>query len=164
MDGSDTISLADLKEGEAILESIARKPILKVIEEVNGTKQTHYFYVNQIGFESRPLEYRLSATDIIDAWDLLASEDSELNDWLVNILETLTDIQQDESGKLLSDNSVNKSLLNEMARHFHGLVKLETFLFNDDVYRRSNNLQAVHSNKIRYYLTYDSVDTLYSLY
>jgi len=160
--GNATILLSGLKNGNAIIDSIARKPILTVKEAINGSEQTHYFYINQIGFESRPLEFRLSPTDIIDAWELLGSENSELNDWLINILETLTDQQQDESGKLLPDNSVNKSLLNEMARHFYGLVKLEEFLFDENVYKKNNSLQAAHSNNIRYYLTCDNVDTLYS--
>lgn len=160
--GTDTIVLSALKNGNAIIDSIARKPILTVKEKIDGLEQTHYFYVNQIGFESRPLEFRLSATDIIDAWELLGSENSELNDWLINILETLTDRQQDESGKLLSDNSGNKSLLNEMARHFYGLVKLEEFLFDENVSKKNNSLQSAHGNNIRYYLTCDNVDTLYS--
>lgn len=156
------IILSELKNGKAIIDSIARKPILKVTEEINGTEQIHYYYANQIGFENRPLEFRLSATDIIDAWELLGSDNTELNDWLVNRLELATDLLQDESGKLISDKTANKSLLNEMARHFYGLVKLEGFLFDEGIFRRNNGLQSAYFNNIRYYLTCDNVDTLYS--
>ena len=162
--GNGTVELSELKNGNAIIDSIARKPILMVTEKLNGTEQIHYYYANQIGFESRPLEFRLSATDIIDAWELLGNENSELNDWLINRLELATDLLQDESGKLISDKTANKSLLNEMARHFYGLVKLEEFLSDEKVYKKNNGLQAVHLNNIRYYLIYDNVDTLYSYF
>lgn len=160
--GTETIILSGLKNSNAIIDSISRKPILVVKENINGNEQIHYYYINQIGFESRPLEFRFSTTDIIDAWELLGIDNKELNDWLVTRLEMATDLLQDESGKLISDKTANKSLLNEMARHFYGLVKLEEFLFNEDILRKNNGLQSAHSNNIRYYLTCDNVDTLYS--
>ena len=156
------IELLKLKHANAIIDSIARKPILKVVEEINDSEQVHYYYANQIGFESRPLEFRLSASDIIEAWELLGAENVELNDWLVNRLELATDLLQDESGKLIADKTVNKSLLNEMARHFYGLVKLEEFIFNENCLKKNRSLQSAHYNNIRYYLTCDNVDTLYS--
>ncbi len=92
----------------------------------------------------------------------MGSENSELNDWLVNRLELATDLLQDESGKLIADKTVNKSLLNEMARHFYGLVKLEEFIINESVLKKNRGIQSAHCNNIRYYLTCDNVDTLYS--
>jgi HKD family nuclease len=162
LNGGSKIDLSQLKHADAILDSIARKPILTVVEQINDSEQIHYYYANQIGFESRPLEFRLSASDIIDAWELLGSESVELNDWLVNRLELATDLLQDESGKLISDKTVNKSLLNEMARHFYGLVKLEEFLSNVEVLKRNRGTQSAQLNNIRYYLTCDNVDTLFS--
>lgn len=159
---TETISLTTLKNGDAIINSIARKPVLRVTENLGDKEQVHYYYANQIGFESRPLEFRLSATDIIDAWELLGKENIELNDWFINVLETVSDKAQDDSGKLILSSTENKSLLNEMARHFYGLVKLEEFLFSEDVLKRSNGQQSVHYNNLRYYLTCDNVDTLYS--
>lgn len=162
LNGDTKINLSELKQANAIIDSIARKPILKVIEEINSTEVIHYYYANQIGFENRPLEFRLSASDIIDAWELLGKENVELNDWLVNRLELATDLLQDESGKLLADKTLNKSLLNEMARHFYGLVKLEEFIFNENHLKKNKSLQSAHYNNIRYYLTCDNVDTLFS--
>ncbi len=152
----------ELKNGDIILRSLARKPILEVCEQIGDQSQTHYYYISQKCFAQRPLEFRLSATDIIDAWELLGHEDSELKDWLVNRLEMTTHLHQDESGKLISDKSENRSLLNEMSRHFYGLVKLEEFLFNEQVFKRSKTAQSSHLNDLRYYLTNDNVDTLVS--
>lgn len=162
LNNESKIDLTLLKHSNAIIDSIARKPILKVTEEKRNLEQVHYYYANQIGFESRPLEFRLSASDIIDAWELLGSESVELNDWLINRLELATDLLQDESGKLIADKTLNKSLLNEMARHFYGLVKLEEFISNEEVLKKNMSVQSAHCNNIRYYLTCDNVDTLYS--
>ena len=71
---------------------------------------------------------------------------------------------QDESGNLIADQTVEKSLLNEMARHFYGLVKLEQFLFNDEVLKKANYLKIAHFKNFKYYLVYDNIDTLFSYY
>lgn len=162
--GNDSVTLSDLKNGNSVLDAIARRPVLKVTEDKDGRSVTHFYYLNQIGFEARPLQFRLSATDILDAWDLLGGQDEELQEWLVTRLELANSSMQDESGKLLSDKTENKSLLNEMARHFYGLVKLEEFLFDESVYRKNQNIQSAHVNNLKYYLTYDNVDTLYSYF
>ncbi len=153
-----------LKNSHSVIESIARKPLLKVIETIDKVEREHYYYANQIGFEKRPLEFRFSTSDIIDAWDLLGNDTAELNDWLVNRLEQVTDLLQDESGNLIADQTVEKSLLNEMARHFYGLVKLEQFLFNDEVLKKANYLKIAHFKNFKYYLVYDNIDTLFSYY
>ncbi len=164
LNSSKSVDLSALKNAHLVIESIARKPLLKVIETMEKTEREHYYYANQIGFEKRPLEFRFSSTDIIDAWELLGNESSELNDWLVNRLEQVTDIMQDESGILISDQTVEKSLLNEMARHFYGLVKLEQFLYDDSVLNKSKPQKASHFKNFKYYLTYDNIDTLFSYY
>ena len=79
--------------------------------------------MEQIGFECRPIEYRLSTNEIIDGWELLGTDNNDLNDWLTTRLETLIDLAQDESGKLIDTHQISKSLLNEMARYFYGLSK-----------------------------------------
>jgi HKD family nuclease len=154
--------LLTLKHGQQIVDSLARQPILKVIEKTPAGNRQHYYYPNQEGYEYKPIEYRLSATDIIDAWDLLGAEDKELNEWLLNRLELYVELAQDESGKLKQEVTEGKSLLNEMARHMYGLIKLESFLFDPSILNKSGRQKTAHSNNIRYYLTYDNVDTLHS--
>jgi HKD family nuclease len=154
--------LSELKHAKQILNALARQTVLKVIEKVNETCLIHYYYPNQEGFDQKPLEYRLSATDIIDIWELLGKEDQELNAWLVSRLEVFTDIAQDESGRIIEKISESKNLLNEMARHLYGLVKLEQFLFNDSIWNKANYQKQAHYNELRYYLTNENVDTLKS--
>ncbi|MFO0415030.1 MAG: hypothetical protein ACK50E_05200 [Bacteroidota bacterium] len=162
IDGKGEIDFTSLKNGRNILDSIARKPLLKVIEELSDEKREHYYYMEQIGFENRPLEFRISTTDIINGWEMLANGDPDLNEWLLARLETITERIQDESGKIIEEYANEKSLLNETARHFYGLLKLESYLFNPAIVRKSKADQLNHFNNLRYYLTYDNVDTLYS--
>lgn len=154
----------DLMGNTLILNSIAKKPILKVIESFGNESRTHLYYINQLGFQKRPMEFKISTSDIIDAWELLGKVDSELNDWLINRLEQITEQFQDENGVIVAGATVGKSLLNEMARHFYGLSKLESFLKDSSMERKPQHTQISHFNNIKYYLTYDNVDTLYSYY
>lgn len=154
----------DLMGNTLVLNSIAKKPILKVIESLGSESRTHLYYINQLGFQKRPMEFKISTSDIIDAWELLGKVDSELNEWLVNRLEQITEQFQDENGIIIAGATVGKSLLNEMARHFYGLTKLESFLKDSAIERKPQHTQIIHFNNIKYYLTYDNVDTLYSYY
>jgi len=162
--GRGSISFMDFKNGLAILESLSRKPLIKVIESTYDGEQVHYYYMEQIGFECRPIEYRLSTNEIIDGWELLGTDNNDLNDWLTTRLETLIDLAQDESGKLIDTHQISKSLLNEMARYFYGLSKLESYLFNDNIYKKNKVEQEKHFNNVHYYLINDNVDTLYSFW
>jgi hypothetical protein len=154
--------LNELNHAKEILNALARQTVLKVIEKVNERCLTHYYYSNQEGFDQKPLEYRLSATDIIDVWELLGKEDQVLNEWLISRLEVFTDRAQDESGRIIENVSAPKSLLNEMARHLYGLIKLEQFLFNENTWNKPNYQKEAHYNELRYYLTNENLDTLKS--
>ncbi len=162
IEGNGEIFFTAIKNGRSILDSIARKPLLKVIEALPAENREHYYYMEQIGFENRPLEFRISTTDIINGWEMLANNDPNLNEWLLARLETITERIQDESGRIIEEYANEKSLLNETARHFYGLLKLESYLFNTAVVRKSKADQLNHYNNLRYYLTYDNVDTLFS--
>ncbi len=159
---SKEVQLTKLQHGNEILEAIARCPILEVNEYLENDKRVHFYYLNQIGFEQRPLEFRLTVNDILDTWSLLSSDNQLVQDWLINRLEQYTDLAQDASGIIISKINERKSLLNEMARHFYGLVKLEQFLTNEIVWKQNLSLQAEHGNNIAYYLLHDNVDTLVS--
>jgi hypothetical protein len=133
------------------------------VENVGQQILTHYYYPQQEGFEQKPLEYRLSATDILDAWVQLGVEkEEELNEWLLTRLEVFTDLAQDESGKLIKEVSTTKSLLNEMARHLYGLIALEEFLFNPKTLKKSNTQLRAHGRELAHYLLHDNVLTLKS--
>jgi HKD family nuclease len=160
--GKDDFDFSSYKNGASIMEALARKPLLKVIEDLPGEKREHYYYMEQSGFENRPLEFRISTADIIDSWEMLANNDPNLQEWLLTRLESVTDLIQDESGKMIEEYAREKSVLNEIARHFYGLLKLESYLFNPSILKKSKADQLHHFNNLRYYLTCDNVDTLYS--
>ncbi len=160
--GRGSLDFTDIKNGNSILESLSRKPLIKVIESAFDGEQEHYYYMEQIGFECRPIEYRLSTNEIIDGWEMLGTDNNDLNDWLTTRIETLIDLAQDESGKLIDMYQNSKSLLNEMARYFYGLSKLESYLLNENIYKKNKAEQEKHFNNVHYYLINDNVDTLYS--
>ena len=162
VEGTGKLNLNEIKHTQQIIEAIARKPLFRVEEHVGNKIVEHYYYTAQEGFEQRPAEFRISANDIIEAWELLGEGHGVLNDWLLNRLELITDKFQDASGRLIADQNEEKSLLNEMARHFYGLVKLEDFLFDERMLKSKQEVRIQHFNNLSYYLTYDNVDTLIS--
>ncbi|RYZ26444.1 MAG: hypothetical protein EOO10_15530 [Chitinophagaceae bacterium] len=162
LNGAKEQALLALPHGQFIVDSLARHCILTVSEQVGNEQRLHTYYPNQVGYEQKPLEYRLSASDIIDAWELLSREEKEANEWLLSRLEVYTELAQDESGRLVQEVGESKSLLNEMARHLYGLIQLEHFLFDPTILTKSGKQKTLAANNLRYYLTHDNVDTLRS--
>jgi hypothetical protein len=150
------VKLAELPHANNIMEDLAKRCILKVVEGTLSAEINHYYYPLQYGYEQKPIEYRLSATDIIEAWEVLGDEDTEITTWLLERLESQADNAQDESGNILSEVTVAKSLLNEMARHLYGLIQLEKHLYETT---RKGHVQK-KAGEVKYYLTSDNVDTL----
>jgi hypothetical protein len=158
----ETIHLSGLPNCTELLKIIAKQSLLEVKELINDKEHSHWYYLHQIGFENRPLEFKFSASDIIDAWEILGNRNVDLNEWLIHRLELAADLLQDESGILSEATTINKSLLNQMARHFYGLVKLEEFLFSEDILNKNKDVRAIHFGHLKYYLSSDNVDTLKS--
>jgi hypothetical protein len=67
---------------------------------------------------------------------------------------------QDESGNIIDNPAQKKSLLNDMARQFYGLSKLEESLFDEKKLKQSDKNKQRHFQSLNYYLTHDNVDTL----
>jgi HKD family nuclease len=157
-----SIKIRECENSDLLIESLSRHPLMNVEETVKEEVRTHIYYLQQDNFEFRPLQVRISATEIIEAWQLLGSED-ELNEWLIGRIESYLDVIQDESGKIINEKFKGKSLLNEMARHFYGLAHLEKSLFNIRKHEIGNvQLKLDHFNNLKYYLSHDNVDTLIS--
>jgi hypothetical protein len=161
LNNSGSFSFSSIPHDAEVLRSLSRRTIIEVVETVNDQQRTHYYFPNQEGFEQKPIEYRLSSTDIIDAWELLGEHDEVTKEWLVTRLEQLTASAQDESGNILQQVSEHKSLLNEMSRHLYGLIQLEHFLFDEKVLKTKKDA-VNHGKSLKYYLTHDNVDTLIS--
>lgn len=154
-----SINILELANGSDVLKALSRKTIMEVIEVVNNEERTHYYYPNQEGFEQKPLEYRLSSTDIIDVWEMLGEPDETIKEWLVYRLEQFTSTAQDESGVIVQSVSEHKSLINEMSRHLYGLIRLEEYLFATTQFR-TNKERLAQGKRLQYFLTHDNVDTL----
>jgi HKD family nuclease len=154
------LEIPDTKLGNAILDALARKSIIAV-EETKGTQTlTHYYYMTQSGFGQRPSQFRITPSDVIDAWELLGNDQELMRDWFDNTIERLVDLMQDESGKITDKPSEKQSLLNDMSRHFFGLAHLEQNLFDESKLKAAQKIKNKHYITLEYYLTHDNVDTL----
>lgn len=156
------VFIKNLPHSKEILDSIVRNPIFKVIETLPTEERIHYYYPNQIRFDQKPIEYRFSAGDIIEVWELLGTGDELLSEWITNRVEILAEFAEDESGRLVNEISESKNLLNEMARHLFGLIQLERFLFREQIWKYTVAQKTGHFHNLRYYLIHDNVDTLTS--
>ncbi|MFM1744545.1 MAG: hypothetical protein RLZZ630_482 [Bacteroidota bacterium] len=155
-------SFPDNRHGEILLDSLARKPLLTVIEQIEQRQVSHYYYMSQIGFGQRPSQFHITPSDMIDAWELLGKDDEIIREWFENTIEHIVDLLQDESGRIDPYKPETKSLLNDMARQFYGLTKLEDILFDERQLKGSEKARQRHFHKIDYYLASENVDTLIS--
>jgi HKD family nuclease len=154
------VDFTQQQDGEAMLDALARNSLLTVVEQREKEEVKHLYYMTQIGFGQRPSHFFITPSDMIDAWDLLGKDSEVLREWFENTFERLTDLMQDESGKIIEGEVARKSLLNDMARQFYGLSKLEENLFDDKKLKQSEKQKQKHFQSIVYYLTHDNVDTL----
>lgn len=154
------IDLASIKNGEAILDALARKSLLTVIEQRENNTLEHLYYMSQVGFGQRPSHFFITPSDMVDAWELLGKDSEIMREWFENTFERLTDLMQDESGNIIDNPAEKKSLLNDMARQFYGLSKLEESLFDEKKLKQSDKNKQRHFQSLNYYLTHDNVDTL----
>ena len=153
----------DLREQpEDFFRALARKSMVEVEEKWPDHVQKHDYYLQQEHFEQRPMPVRFSASDIAEYWDQIEKADTELREWLVSRMERIEDMIQDESGRLVADRTENRSLLNDMARHFHSLVQLERYLFKENIQDLPKHRRKAHCRDIGYYLTAENVETMAS--
>jgi hypothetical protein len=158
--GKGKYTFPNNKHGDTVLDTIARKPLLTVLEQDGDEQREHLYYMSQTGFGLRPSHFRLTPADMVDAWELLGKDDEISREWFETTLERLADLIQDESGRVDMSRVRSKSLLNDMARQFYGLSQLEDFLFDDKQMKGSDKSRGRHLMKISYYLTNDNIDTL----
>jgi hypothetical protein len=158
--GKGQFVFSESRHGDAQLEALSRKPLLNVDEQRGERTITHLYYMAQTGFGQRPSHVHITPSDMIDAWEILGKDDEMAREWFETTLEHLADLMQDESGRIDSRRIETKSLLNDMARHFYGLARLEEFLFDEKHLKGSEKARNRHFQKINYYLSYDNIDTL----
>lgn len=150
-------------EGRALLKAIAKNCLLRVEEQRDGTTVEHYYYPLQKGFQQKPFPINYSAADILKLWDQLGNADAFTDEAIAKFLERLTEHIVDASGAILRDNYVSSSLLNEQARYFSSLIRLERYLYKPDYDKLAQYKQEDARREILYYLSADNINTLPAL-
>ena len=145
----ETIKNGEYNLDPIVFKILTKNSIIEITQLLNGNSIVHTYYPKQINIELKPLDFKLDANTILKYWEFL---DDEFQKEVLSRI--ITEKVTDESG-FVNENSIErKSLLNEMAAHFNGLIKLEKHLFPDSVALKKN------SQEIRYYLLTENIDTI----
>jgi hypothetical protein len=140
----DSCQLSDID-----IRHLSKNALIELIE-VSEPDQVYAYYPCQLEIESRPLNFKLNPSTILNFW--LFGEDTYLEDELTSrVAETVTD----ESGIIDDDRFFNPSLLNEMALHFTALISLEKQLFDTNYPSPLERFQAIN-----YYLLTENLETV----
>jgi PLD-like domain len=143
----------EIELSPADLRILTSNTLIEVSQKLKKETVIRVYYPRQLNIEMKPLDFKLSATNILRYWDFL--EDDYSRELLTrNLAERTTD----ESGVVDEENIERKSLLNEMAAHFSGLVKLEKYLFPDYIQNKSERREKFR--QLKYYLLSENIDTL----
>lgn len=135
------------------LKELSKNSLIKIL--VNGTNSSvaYTYYANQINIETKPLGFKVDANTIMKYWQFL-NDDVEAG----KITRALAEKVTDESGVVDENNVENKLLLNDMAAHFSGIIKLEKFIFNESI-RNQKEIKS-HFSNLQYYLLSENIDTI----
>ena len=143
--------LIDLDQQD--IKTLTKNTLIEVVQKNNNKLSVHSFYPRQTNIEMKPLDFRLSAINILQYWDYLG--DHYQKDVLTR---TFAEKITDGSGIVNENKFETKSLLNEMAAHFNGLIKLENYLFPDYIQKVSDRREQFKT--IKHFLLTESIDTL----
>ncbi len=135
------------------LKNLTANTLIEVGQNIHGEIIIHTYYPRQLNTESKPLDFKLNATTILQYWDFF--DDEYRKDALTRYL---AEKSTDESGVIDEEKIERKSLLNEMAAHFNGLVKLEKFVFPEYIQNKGDRKEQFRH--IKYYLLSENIDTL----
>lgn len=150
---------AQINNGEQVFEMsdsclklLAQNALIEVREVKEEAELLHYYYVQQLNIENKPLGIKLNAATILKYWFFLEDEYSK-----ENITRRLVESMTTHSGIEHESSEDKKSALNEMASHFNALVQLEKFLFKEI---KNKHDRREHFQKLRYYLLSENIDTV----
>ena len=135
------------------LKNLVANTLVEVAQKKNDETIIHTYYPRQLNTENKPLDFKLNATTILQYWDFL--DDEYRKD---SMTRSLAEKSTDDSGFIDDGKVEQKLLLNEMAAHFSGLVRLEKFVF--PVYIQNKGDRREQFRQIRYYLLSENIDTL----
>lgn len=135
------------------IKILIKNAMIQVAQPFERELIIHSYYPQQINLEVKPLDFRLDATTILKYWEYI---DDEYQHELLT--RKMAERATDESG-IVDENAIErKLLLNEMAAHFSGLVKLEKHLFPDYIQTKGDRKEKFKA--IKYYLLSENIDTL----
>jgi hypothetical protein len=141
-----------LPMSETDIKLLSKNTLIEIKEVKNGLEMIHYYYAQQSFIEHRPLGIQLDAATILKYWANL--DDEFAKESLTRLwAEAITDA----SGVEHEDRVVKKLLLNEMASHFNGLVRLENKLFKKI---KNKGERTEHLQVLKYYLLSENIDTI----
>jgi hypothetical protein len=136
------------------IKSLSKNSIIKVAEEVMKENVVHTYYPVHIHIDMKPLEIKLTTSNILRYWDFL--DDEKKREAITRgFAEKITN----DIGAVDEDQIETRNVLNEMAAHFCSLVKLEKFIFPGYVLKTKTE-QKQKFKDLDYYLVSDNIDTL----
>jgi hypothetical protein len=157
LDQLANLSLINMGKNEYLLSpldiySLARNSLIKVVFKNKGQDELYCFYPKEINFEFKPLGFNVSIYTILKFWENLDNDFARQK-----LIEKYSETVLSDSGIVNEEKIENKSIINEMARHFYSLVKLENHLFKNcsTIKEANNQLQLIN-----YYLLHTSLDTI----
>lgn len=133
------------------IKRLARHTAVEIIHQ--ETERISTYYVHQDKIEKKPLDFRLDVTTILRYWEFLEDEYGR-SALLRDLAETVTNA----SGFVDPGKVHNHLLMNEMATHFNGLVKLERHIFRGALSRKRDKKEQCKI--MRYFLLEENIDTL----
>ena len=156
----DQFSNEKLKHGtskiqisEIDIKILAKNAIIKIAVVQNSETVTYTYYANQDYIETKPFGFKLDVYTILKYWQFFDDDFAK-----EGITRAIAEKATDESGIIDTNRLETKLLLNEMATHFNGLIRLEKFLFPVKILNQAE--QKEQFANLQYYLLSENIDTL----
>lgn len=134
-------------------KKLAKNSVIQVESVENSKSVVYSYYANQDYIDTKPLGFNLDAYTILRYWQFFDDEFCK-----ESITRSIAEKITDESGVIDISKVETKLLLNEMATHFNGLIRMEKYLFPSKNLNQTE--QREQFNNIQYYLLTENIDTL----
>lgn len=143
----------DIQLNTTDIKRLAKNALIKIVVVVGNESKYYSYYANQDSIETKPLGFKLDAFAILKYWEFF--DDDYVKD---RITRAIAERTTDESGIVDTSKLETKLLLNEMAAHYNGLIRLERFLF--PLKNLNQTEQRDQFQNLKYYLLSENIDTL----
>lgn len=134
-------------------KKLAKNSLIQVVSIENSKSVVYSYYANQVYINTKPLGFNLDAYTILRYWQFFDDEFSK-----ESITRSIAEKITDESGVIDISKVETKLLLNEMATHFNGLIRMEKYLFPSKKLNQTEEREQFKN--IQYYLLTENIDTL----